>query len=134
MKTLKLTIAGGLFAAAAVLGTIAVTRTVSLGPAHNTRASDATALARARKLNHFEASLQRALAKKPPALPPIPKTLVAAQHPAPVTAQQSAPVAAQQPAAPQPRVVYRRPPPIVVVRHVHHGDGGAASDGEGSGD
>ena len=120
MNKLHITIVAGLLAAAAVLGTFAATHTVSLGAAH-TRASNGNVLVRAKRLNRFEASLRKALAKKPPALPAVPTASVA-----------------QQPAAPsaQPRVIYQRPPAIVVVRHTQHGDDGAsreASDGGGSG-
>jgi hypothetical protein len=120
MNKLHITIVAGLLATAAVLGTFAAGHTVSLGVAH-TRASNGNVLVRAKQLSRFEASLQRALAKKPPALPAVPKA-----------------PAAQQPSAPsaQPRVIYQRPPAIVVVRHTHHGDDGAgreASDGGGGG-
>jgi len=124
MNRVKVTIVAGLLAAAAVIGAIAVTQTVSLGAAQ-THTSDAKLLARAKQLDRFEASLRHALAKTPPALPAIPKSGAVAQHagPAPAT-------------APQPRVIYRRPPAIVVVRHTHQGDDGSreAADGGGGGD
>jgi hypothetical protein len=118
MHKLHVTLIAGLLATAAVLGTVAATHTVSLGASH-TRSSDAAVRARSRQLNRFEASLHRALAKKPPALPAIPATPPAGQAGA---------------TGSQPRVVYRRPPAIVVVRHTHYGDDGGtreASDGEG---
>jgi hypothetical protein len=120
MNKLHITIVAGLLAAAAVLGTFAATHTVSLGAAH-TRATNGNVLGRAKQLSRFEASLRRALAKKPPALPTVPKASVA-----------------QQPGAlsTQPRVIYQRPPAIVVVRHTHQGDDGAgreASNGGGGG-
>ena len=124
MSRLKVTMVAGLLAGAAVLGAIAVTQTVSLGAA-NTRTSDTKLLARAKQLDRFEASLRKALAKTPPALPAIPKTAAAAQH------------AGQAPATgAQPRVIYQRPPAIVVVRHLHHGDDGSreAADGGEAGD
>lgn len=120
MNKLHITIVAGLLAAAAVLGTFAATHTVSLGAAH-TRANNGKVLVRAKQLSRFEASLQRALAKKPPALPTVPKASAARQAGAPSA---------------QPRVIYQRPPAIVVVRHTHHGDDGAgreASDGGGGG-
>ena len=119
MNKLNITIVAGLLAAAAVLGTVAATHTVSLGAAH-TRANTGTVLSRTKQLSRFEASLRKTLAKKPPALPTVPK--VPAAQPA------GAPGA-------QPRVIYQRPPAIVVVRHTHHGDDGRreASDGEGGG-
>jgi hypothetical protein len=117
MHKLHITLVAGLLAAAAVLGTFAATHTVSLGAAQK-RTSETSVLARAKQLNHFEASLHRALARKPPALPAVPKTPVAQQLPA---------------GAPQPRVIYRRPPAIVVVRHTQHGDDGGSYEAEGGG-
>lgn len=106
---------------AAVLGAVAVIHTVSLG-SRQRASSTASLRARAARLDRFEASLRRALARTPPPLPPVP-------NPAPVSA------VAPPAAAPQARVVYRRPPPIVVVRHTHHGDDGfEGRDGEGGGD
>jgi hypothetical protein len=115
MNKLHITIVAGLLAGAAVLGTFAAGHTVSLGAAH-TKASNGNVLTRSKQLNRFEASLQKALAKKPPALPAVPKASVAGS----------------------PRVIYQRPPAIVVVRHSHHSDDGvdreAADGGGGSGD
>ena len=123
MSKPQITIVAALLAAAAVLGAVAMTHTVSLGAAQ-ARTSDAKLLARAKQLDRFEASLRRALARTPPALPKIPKAEAAA-------AQQAGPSA---PAAPP--VVYQRPPAIVVVRHLHHGDDGSreAEDGGEAGD
>ena len=117
MDKLHITIVAGVLAAAAVLGTVAATHTVSLGAAH-TRANTGTVLSRTKQLSRFEASLRKALAKKPPALPAVPA--------APAAQQTGVPAA-------QPRVIYQRPPAIVVVHHTHHGDDGSreASDGEG---
>lgn len=119
MRKLHVTIVAALLAAAAVLGTLAATRTVTLGAAH-TRASDAAVVSRARQLDRFESSLRRALAKTPPALPTVPKTVAGPAQAAPAQA----------------RVVYRRPPAVVVVRHTHHGDDGSreAADGAGGDD
>jgi hypothetical protein len=117
MGKLAVTVVAGFLAGAAVLGAVAVTRTVSLGSGR-ARTADTAIRARTRQLNRFEASLRRELARKPPALPPLPKA-------APAPAAASAP----------PPVVYRRPAPIVVVRHLHRGDdgGGEAADSEGGG-
>jgi len=120
MNKLHITIVAGLLAAAAVLGTFAAGRTVSLGAAHK-KASNGNVLTRSKQLNRFEASLQKALAKKPPALPAVPKASAARQPGA---------------ASAQPRVIYQRPPAIVVVRHTHRGDDGVdreAADGGGGG-
>ena len=114
MNKANVAVIAGLLAVAAVLGTIAATHTVALGTAQKQKAA-VVVQTRAKQLEAFQASLQRALAKKPPALPAV--------QPAP-------------PAAQQQRVVYRRPPAIVVVKHTHHGDdGGHESQGnDGGGD
>lgn len=116
MNKLNVAVVAGMLALAAVLGTIAATHTVSLGAAHQKTASS-TLRAQTKKLDRFEAALRRQLAKKPPKLPAVPKTPVAAPTPAPQQAQQ--------------QVVYRRPPPVVVVKHTHHGDDGSEHEGSG---
>jgi hypothetical protein len=95
MSKLNTIFIAALLALAAVLGTIAATRTVSLG-ASAQQTSAASLHAKARRLDAYAASIQRALAKRAPPLP---------------AAASSA----------GPRVVYHRPPPIVIVKH-HHGD------------
>jgi hypothetical protein len=112
MRRLNVIVIAGLLAVAAVLGTVAASRTVSLGASarHVTAASVQT---RAKRLDAFEASLHRALDRKPPALPAVPEGTVAAAAP---------------------RVVYHRPPPVVVVTHAHHGDDGGYEHEGGEGD
>jgi hypothetical protein len=120
MNKLHITIVAGLLAGAAVLGTFAATHTVSLGAARS-HANTKTVVSRAKQLSRFEASLRKALAKRPPALPARPKATAGVQADAP---------------AAQPRVIYQRPPAIVVVHHTHHGDDGGsreAADGGGGG-
>lgn len=118
MNKLNVAVIAGLLALAVVLGTVAATHTVSLGAAQKQKANVAVQ-SRAKQLAAYEASLRHALAKKPPALPAVPKNTPAAP---------SAPAAQQ-------RVVYRRPPAIVVVKHTHHGDDGYESAaGSGGGD
>lgn len=115
MHKLNVVVIAALFAGAAVLGTVAALRTTSIGAAGRS-GRDAAVVAQTRRLDRFEAALQGQLAKRPPALPPIPA------RPAQAT-------------APAPRVVYRRPPAIVVVRHLaHHDDGGAEAQGGGGDD
>jgi prophage DNA circulation protein len=81
---------------AAIFGIFAVTRTVSLG--NQTRsASDAQIATRIQQLARYEASVRKTLAQKPPALPPA--------------------VAVSTPTAQPIRVVYHRPPPIVIHKH-----------------
>jgi hypothetical protein len=101
---------------AAVFGVFAVTRTVSLGSSAQ-RASNAQITARTRQLARYEASLRKELARKPPALPAIAGSPVATAPTQPI------------------RVVYHRPPPIVIHKHRAGGeasyesaDGGAGAD------
>jgi len=79
---------------AAVAGTIAATRTVTLGA----RAADTQVAARSARLDRFEASLRRAAADRPPALPPLRS---AADATAPPTSA--------------PRVIYVRPASVPVL-------------------
>jgi len=111
MRKSNVALIAGLLAVAAVLGTVAATRTVSLGAAGR-QATSATVQARARQLDAYAASLRRALARKPPALPAVPKT---------------------NGQAPAQRVVYHRPAPIVIVKHTHHGDDGGFERADGAG-
>jgi hypothetical protein len=117
MSKLHVTLIASLLAAAATLGAVAVTHTVRLGAANRASAAK-TVLTKTKRLDQFEASLRRALARKPPALPAVPKKAAVSAHPAP---------------APPPRVVYRRPPAIVVVRHTHHGDDGVEREASSGG-
>ncbi len=117
MSKLHVTLIASLLAAAAILGAVAATHTVKLGAAN--RASTAkTVSARTKQLDRFESSLRRALERKPPALPAVPKPAAVSPSRAP---------------APQARVVYRRPPPIVVVRHTAHGDDGIEREASSGG-
>jgi len=145
-----------LFAAAAlVAATVALAQTLHLGTAAN-KTSSLLLVKRARQLDRFEASLRLALSRKPPPLPPVPvvrapvvkappPVVVATPAPAPVVvaAPPAAPPRVQAPAPPAlvaantPRVVYRRPPPIIV--HVHRSGTGEGRDsqqegGDGGGD
>jgi hypothetical protein len=109
MKRIHVTLIALLLAIAAVLGTVAATRTVNLGAAGR-KANDAAYLARVKQLNAYAASLQRQLAAR------------------------TTPTSGASAAAPAPRIVYHRPPPIVVVKHTHHGDdGGFENAAEGGG-
>jgi outer membrane protein TolC len=75
--------------------------TLSLGSQARTT-TDRQVAQRAAQLDAYEASLRKALAQKPPALPPVP-----------VASASSAPLQAAAPV----RVVYHRPPPIVITKH-----------------
>jgi len=114
-----------LLAVNAVVGTVALTRTVHLGQASRA-ASDAVITKRAAQLDRFEASLHAQLAKKPPPLPKMPSASASGA---------ATPVAAGTTA---PRVRYVRPAPIVVHTHraggEHEHEGGFVGDGGGGAD
>jgi hypothetical protein len=116
---------------AAVVGTVALTKTVHLGQAAAAKSAVSPGLVAKRKaqLDRFEASLRAQLRHMPPAVPKVPSTPVAAPAAAP------APVAA--PASAQ-RVVYVRPAPIVIHKHrpggEHESDGSERGDGGGADD
>ena len=107
MSKSQIVLMSALLALAAVVGTVAATRTVSLGSASR-QSANATVAARTKQLDRLQAALRLELAKKPAAAP-----------------------AATAPSAP--RIVYHRPPPIVVVKHVHHGDDGSFENADGGG-
>ncbi len=107
MHKLHLLLVALLLAGAAVLGAVAVTRTTGLGSTGR-RANDRYVAARAAQLATAERKLREALARRPPPLPPLPKARAA---------------------APTPRIVYRRPPPVVVTVHRSHADDGHESEG-----
>jgi hypothetical protein len=103
---------------AAMLGVLAASRTVGVvgvGASSRAQATTSSVTARVRRLNKVELALRRALRDRPPALPRVP----ASTHGV---------VAA-------PRVVYRRPAPIVVIKHsAHHDDSGGEREAQGGGD
>jgi hypothetical protein len=104
-------------ALASIFGVVAATRTAGLGAAAQTTTSSSAAIAaRQQRLDRVQASLRKALADRPPALPAVPS--------APATA-----------AAQAPRVVYHRPAPIVVIKHRAGGEheGYEAEGHEGGG-
>lgn len=86
-------------AVAAVAGVLAVTSTLALG-GQARATTDQQVAQRTAQLDRYEASLTKALAQKPPALPPVPHASSTA----------SAGTAATAPA----RIVYRRAPAVVV--------------------
>ncbi len=94
---------------AAVAGVFALGHTLSLGnDAH--ASTDKQVARRTAQLNRYEASLRKALAQKPPALPPVPAAATvtpSAQSAVSTPVQSTAPV----------RIVYHRPPPVVVIKH-----------------
>jgi len=112
MKKSHVFVLAVLIAVGATLGTYALTRTTELGVQARTaskQSTDATIAARARQLNALEVSLRKALAKKPPPLPPLPKVKAKPPQPAPpvyvsapVTRSAPAPVTVTRAAAPAP--------------------------------
>ncbi len=106
MKKIHVAAVAVMLAIASIFGTLAATRTAGLGASSR---QDATVQARTKQLNAFERSLHRQLT-------------------------QAASTAAPAGAAPAPRIVYHRPPPIVVVKHTNHGDDGFENASEGGGD
>ncbi len=123
--------------AAAIAGTVAATKTAHLGQSATTTPTSPAALItqRTKALDRTEAALRKALAERPPKLPPVPKATSAAAG-SPIAAA-PAPAAA---AAPPQRVVYVRPAPI--VRHVpraggheseHEAEGGSQHENGGGG-
>lgn len=113
-----------LLAVNAVVGTVALTRTVHLGQAAHA-SSNALVAKRTGQLDRFEASLHAQLAKKPPALPKLTSGATAGG----TTVSAAGAVA--------PRVRYVRPAPIVVHKHRaggEHEDEGFGSESEGGAD
>jgi hypothetical protein len=101
---------------AAVVGVVAATQTTGIGAARSAaRASDHAIAVRSKKLDSAERALARALKARPPALPHAPS-----------------PSAVAAPAATS-RVVYRRPAPVVILKH-RAGGGEHEQESEGSGD
>jgi hypothetical protein len=103
-----LSLAIGLIAA---IGMFAAVRTVALGT-HAKAAGDAQIARRTAALDRYAASLRKALAQSTPALPPLPAG--------------SASAATQS--QPQVRIVYHRPPPIVI----HKARSGEHEEAEGA--
>lgn len=120
---------------AAAVGAVAAINTARLaGPqarAVSTQSQSAQLQRRSHLLNSEAASLQRALAKRPPKLPKVPAFSTAGTS---ASAAIAAPIAAPT-SAPTPRVQYVRPAPVIIVKHRSHegddhegGDDGGGSD------
>jgi hypothetical protein len=118
-----------LVAAAAAIGTYAVTRTTELGVQARAASSDdvnKVVATRTRRLDTLEAQLHKALTKKPPALPSLPK----------VSSVQAQPVNVAKPVTP----IVSRPATVTVRRaaapapaagaheHDHEASGGEHDD------
>jgi hypothetical protein len=146
-------------AAALTAGTVALAHTLHLGAASN-KASNRLLASRSRQLDRFEASLRAALRRTPPPLPPVPVVKAPVVKPPPPVALPPPPPAAITVAPPPspprppvrapapapalvavktPRVIYKRPPPIIIHLHKQSGDGQDSQQpggdgGDGSGD
>lgn len=76
MRKIQAIVISFLVAGVVVAGTLALTKTTRLGAETRTQANkniETQIASRSHKLNTLEASLHQALAKKPPALPHLPK-------------------------------------------------------------
>ena len=142
-------------ATALVAGTAALAHTLHLG-ATSRKTSNRLLVRRNRELDRFETSLRIALSRKPPPLPPVPVVkapvvkappialpapppppaqVVAAPAPSPPPAPRPAPAPAPAlVAAKTPRVIYKRPPPIVIHVHKHGSEGQDSQPGGDGGD
>jgi hypothetical protein len=117
MKKIHALLIALILAVAAGLGLAAATRTAGLRTATtSTRTQTAAIVARSQRLDRVEAALRRALRDKPPALPAVP----AARRRVAATAA--------------PQVVYKRPAPIVVLKHGSYHDSEGDHEAEGGGD
>lgn len=120
MKPIHALAIAAVLAVVAVFGVTAATKTSTLG-ASTRQASAASIATKAGKLDSFEAALKKALRSKPPALPKVSAVRgVTAAAPAgsALLARASAP-----------RVIYRRPAPIIIHKQSRHGDDGYGSEG-----
>lgn len=107
---------------AVAIGTLAAVRTTRAGQPSVTAAkvSSGSLAQRNRALDRVQASLHKALSRRPPKLPLVPSNASAGAGPARAAA---------------PRIQYVRPAPIVITKHRSHGDDGAAEhEGEGGDD
>ena len=114
MNKAHLSILALLFAASAVLGAVAVTRTTHLGAASRGAATAAVA-SQTKQLTAYAAKLRQQLHTKTPALPAVPKAAPSGGSSAP------------------PRIVYQQQPPVVVTLH-HHSDDGSDGGGDDGND
>jgi hypothetical protein len=114
MNRMHVLVVSAILAVAAGFGLVAASRTAGLRTA-SPSVSPAALAARAHKLDRVEASLQRALRDKPPALPALPTAGGASGRAVP-------------------HVVYHRPAPIIVVKHRSSGEGEHGEDTSGETD
>jgi len=135
MPRLHSTFIAFVLGAAAAAGLFAAVHTVRLGQAAAaTRPATVPAhviAVRRAKLARWSRSLEHALAKRPPALPKLPKyapvQIPAAPAAAPVYTAPAAPAAA----AAAPAVTYKRAPTVVKYRHAEAKAGGGTQSSSG---
>ncbi|HEX3267235.1 MAG TPA: hypothetical protein VHQ98_04535 [Gaiellaceae bacterium] len=98
---------------AVAVGTLAAVHTTRAAQPSATTAnvSSGSLAQRSRALDRVQASLHKALSRRPPKLPRVPSYASTGNGPA---------------VAAPPRIQYVRPAPIVVTTHRSHGDDGAA--------
>ena len=114
-----------LLGAAAILGVVAATRTAGIGAVSHAQVRKSSVAVRAHRLDRVELALRRALRDRPPPLPQLPtRPRTPASPPRPAMAALAA----------APRVVYRRPAPIVIIKHRSHHDDGGDHESGGAGD
>lgn len=99
---------------AAIAGVFALGHTLALSNATSST-TDQKVAQRTRQLNRYEASLRKTLAQKPPVLPAVPRAGSTGS-----TLQLATGTAA--PGVASARVIYHRPPPVVVIKHRAGGD------------
>jgi hypothetical protein len=132
-----------LIAVGSALGTFALTRTTELGVKAreaSTKNVDAAAAARTRQLNALEISLRKALAKKPPKLPALPKlkkpqplqVATRVYTPAPLASVAPAPAPVTRVAAPKPKSATTRT--VARPAPTHESDNPAQAPSGGSHD
>lgn len=132
MKKTHVVMLAVLVAATVAIGTFAVTRTTELGVQAQAASGDdvnTVVAARTRRLDAFEAQLRKTLAKKPPALPSLPKTTPVQAQPVRVAAP-VAPVASR----PSTITVRRAASPAPVSSHREDENEDAQEDSEGEHD
>lgn len=115
MKKIHVLAVAALLGLAAVVGVVAASQTAGIGTAQTARASNQTIVLRAKRLDAAERALKRALAHRPPALP-------------------AQPSAGSSSAAPVAQVIYRRPAPVIVLKHRGAGEREHEQESEGSND
>jgi hypothetical protein len=115
MNKIHVTVVALILGVSGALGLAAATHTTGLRTASaKPSVSDAAIAARARQLDKVERQIARARRDKPPALPAVPASRAPSQ-------------------SQRPRIVYRRPAPVVLVSSRSHESEDHESEHEGGG-